>query len=309
MVADQNKSDINKVAVMGTKPGCEVKYREPCPAAMPGGTPTEDVTHTDLVKKIIEQHGIFQSILEKLTTLITSLGTITKPQEAYYDTPLTAIQVATPNQPNSPDTISNAAAVPPAPGYQLEYVYPTLQRISPKITVINDGSDTLFVISTPDGKNWSSEVTILTGEARTLWNVWALALRSPTAGIVTPPSGGVYRVIERDFWLAYSKPAGGTANRPAFDAQVVNAPLAGAFLPNIPVPNGFSLVVRANVNNAAAEQIFIGNSIVNATTAGVPGNRDTLNAGDRAALFVTNANLVAVASTTGVGNVDILVEQ
>ena len=305
---EQRNRGTKKVSVLGEN-NCEVKYREPCATGMPGGTPAGDVTHIDLIKKIIEQHDIFKAILDQLTELVARLGTTTKPQEAYYDTPITAITVATPLQPNSPDTISSPTTVPPTPGYQLENVYPTLQRISPKITVINDGSDTLFVISTPDGKNWSSEVTILTGEARTFWNVWALALRSPTAGIVSPPSGGVYRVLERDFWLAYSKPAGGTANRPAFNAQVVNAPLAGALLPNIPIPNGFALVVRANVNNAAAEQIFIGNSIVNATTAGVPGNRITLEPGGRVSLFVTNANLVAVSSTTGAGNVDILVEQ
>ena len=186
--------------------------QQPCPPAPPAPTspPTESPILTELVQRIIAdhdaivaQHDTLQQILSKLTDLVTILGTAPKPEDEYYDTPQTIINVPTPLQPNSPDTFS---VLPAAPGYQSENIYAALGRIAPKVTVINDGTATLFVISSPDGKTWSSENTILTGEARTLWNVWEIRLRSPLAGAIGPPTtGGVYRVTERDFWLAYSK--------------------------------------------------------------------------------------------------------
>lgn len=103
--------------------------------------------------------------------------------------------------------------------------------------------------------------------------------------------------------------SGPAPNRVLFTARVVNAPLAGTLLPDITVPNGFTLIVRAHINNAVGQQVFIADSIANAIAGGVPGNRNTLDPGDVARLYVTNANLIAVASTTGTGNVDILVEQ
>lgn len=247
-------------------------------------------------------------ILEQLGVIVKNLKPdVAKPELDYYDTPQTVISVATTTQP-SPDVISNALAG--TPGYQVEEIYPTLMRISPKITVINDGSATLFVISSPDGKDWSAEVTILVGEARTFYNVWELRLRSPTAGGIGPPtSGGVYRVTERDFWLAYTKGTSGGAitNRAAFTAQSLQ-PIAATpgftQLPNIPVPDGFALVIRATVGNGA--QVFLANS--GANTAVVTA-RVTLNAGDSVKLFITNANLVFVAGSVAGQNVDILVEQ
>lgn len=188
----------------------------PCTAPAPPETPVpapppvEGPNYTELIQRIIAdhdaivaQHGTMQQILSKMTELVTILGTAPKPEDEYYDTPLTIITVPTPLQPNSPDSFS---VLPATPGYQSENLYAALERISPKITVINDGTATLFVISSPDGKTWSSENTILTGEARTFWNVWELRLRSPLAGVIGPPTtGGVYRVTERDYWLPYIK--------------------------------------------------------------------------------------------------------
>ena len=180
----------------------------PAPAPAPG--PTTEQILIDLVQRIIAdhdaivaQHDTMQQILSKMTELVTILGTAPKPENEYYDTPQTVITVPTPIQPNSPDSFS---VLPATPGYQSENMYAALGRIAPKITVINDGTATLFVISSPQGKTWSSENTILTGEARTFWNVWELRLRSPLAGVIGPPTtGGVYRVTERDYWLPYAK--------------------------------------------------------------------------------------------------------
>ena len=93
-------------------------------------------------------------------------------------------------------------------------------------------------------------------------------------------------------------------NRTSFLAEVVSAPTTGAQLPNIPIPNGFALSVRAHVDNQG--QVFVANSFINVTT---PGNRITLNAGDVIKLFLTNANIVFVAGSDSTENVDILVEQ
>ncbi|MBU0846743.1 hypothetical protein KKH23_06090 [Patescibacteria group bacterium] len=186
-------------------------YQPPCPVPPPAGAPQGvEPDHTELIQRILEQHETLKQILDKITELVTSIGTAPKPELNYYDTPQRVITVATPTQPNSPDIISNVITA--TPGYQAETIYATLQRIAPKITVINDGSDTLFIITSPEGMTWSSEATILSGEARTFWNVWEMRLRSPTAGILgTPNTGGVYRVTERDYWLAYVKliPSGG----------------------------------------------------------------------------------------------------
>ena len=287
-------------------------YQPPCPAGIPPSIPPVpppggEPGYTELIQRILEQHETMQQILSKMTELVTSLGTAPKIEREYYNTPQTAIQVATPNpaagQPLDPDQITNGVN----PGFQAETVYVQLGRKAPQISVINDGNVTLYVIATPDGANWSPEAAILIGEARRFYNVWELRLRSTVAGNVSTLQGGVYRATEYEYSLAYTSTV--TFNRTAFDARVVNAPLAGALLPNITVPNGFALVVRANINNAVGEQVFVANSVANAIAGGVPGNRVTLNSGDRVTLYVTNANLIAVASTTGAGNADILVEQ
>lgn len=209
---------LNKVSTQGSEPARTrfrpSPYQPQCPAGTPPSTPpvppsagtpppAGEQGYTELIQRILEQHDTMQQILSKMTEVVTILGTAPKPEDKYYDTPQTIITVPTPTQPNSPDSFS---VLPATPGYQSENVYAALGRIAPKITVINDGTATLFVISSPDGKTWSSENTILTGEARTLWNVWELRIRSPLAGVLGPPTtGGVYRVTERDYWLPYAK--------------------------------------------------------------------------------------------------------
>lgn len=299
-----------------------------CPPSVPSDTRLYD-TLQKLMRDISDQQGAISDYLKGMTEqqtetidLLNSINQCICAQPigaqpvfgTYYNKPETPILVGTAFVPPF-DRISN---VPPGtPGYQREAVWDTLNRLSKRITIINDGTTDIFVIASNDGKAWSLEAPIRIGEARTFFDIYELRIRGPVAGDVNTAignlfSGGVYRITEYDYWLAYSAaaaPSTSTANRGAFTAQVVNAPLAGAFLPSIIVPNGFSLVVRANANNAVAEQIFVANSIANATTPGIPGNRITLNAGDATTLLVTNAGLVAVSSTTGAGNVDILVEQ
>ncbi len=278
----------------------EAKPEERPPEQRP---PAGEPTYTELVKRLLDSEA---RIIEELVAIREGLKTAEKFEVNYYNTPLTAIAVATPDPPaGSPLDPNQIAGLT---GYQVEGIYTQLQRIAPKITVINDGTSNLFVITTPDGTNWSREAPILTGEARTFFNVWELRLRSPVAGNLTLLTGGIYRVTEYEFWLAYSS----NVNKASFDARVVNAPVAGALLSTqlgatIQVPNGFALVLRATVGNAG--QVYVANSVANAVAAGVPGNRITLNAGDSARLYIKNTDAVAIAGSALAQNLDVLVEQ
>ena len=224
--------------------------------------------------------------------------------EKYYSTQQLAITVATPNKPDNADVIANA--VTGAIGYDRIPVYDIMHRSSRSISVINDGTAHLFVITSSDGKNFSAqENPILVGESRIFHNIYEMRIRSPSSGDLTTGVGGLYRVTEYDYSLSYS--ISGSINRVSFVARIVNSPLAGAFLPDISVPGGFALTLRANVNNGLGF-VYIADTILNATNAAVPGFRITLAAGDVARLYITNANLVAVAGSTGAENIELLVE-
>lgn len=299
----------------GHQDGFEGRYKQVPPSvkeAKPGERPPEERPpagepgHIDLIKRILEQHDIFVEILAKLNEMLR--GVAPRQEIRYYNTPQTAILVATPNP------AAGQALDPENPGYQAETVFNQLQRIAPQISVINDGNATLYVITTPDSANWSPEAAILVGEARRFYNVYELRLRSTVAGTVSTLQGGIYRVTEYEYSLAYTSTV--TFNRTAFIAQsvvlpdalnhaldaVLNAANVGATLP-IAVPNGFALVVRSNVKNAGTLYV----SASDATNAVL---RVTLNAGDTLKLFITSSSLVFVALTNfATDRVDILVEQ
>lgn len=151
-----------------------------------------------IVKKPVKKPSVGEvllQILEKLKLLDAGMNALRGQHSEYYTSAQTAISVATPTKPSSPDVIAAGTT----PGYQIESVYNQLQRISPKITVINDGTSNLFVITTPDAITWSPETLIAPGETYTFFNVWEMHLRSPVAGNLIPViSGGVYRVTEYD---------------------------------------------------------------------------------------------------------------
>lgn len=285
---------------------CQVEYTPP--------SPEEESAIVELLKELIynqkelinNQNEGFSSLESLLNQLITLTGPSQPPIDRYFSTEETAISIATPNKPEGPDTIANAATG--TTGYDRIRIYDIMGRNSPNISVINDGTTSLFVIISHDGQIWSSdENPILVGEARLFHNAHELRIRSPTAGNLSNFTGGVYRATEYDYWLAYSSAvSSGAINRSTFTAQSligIGAPGVGTNLPNITVPNGFQLVVRATIGNVA--NVFLANSAAN---TGIAANRITLAAGDTAKLQITNANLVWVAST-GVANVDILAEQ
>jgi hypothetical protein len=230
-------------------------------------------------------------LLEGILRLVKKLTT---PDDVLVNYPQTTITIATPTRPDSPDILANNTAVPPLPGYDPISIYYDRHRIANSIWLTNDGGDTLYAISSHNGINWSGESEVFPGESREFTDVFELRVRSPRACTM-------YRVTQY-------KPEGLlTANLCAFTAQVVNAPVLGVLLPTIPIPLGMSLVIRAHVLNNG--QVFVANSIANAINIAIPGFRNTLNSGEVVRLYITNANLVAVAGSAASQNVDILVEQ
>ena len=91
----------------------------------------------------------------------------------YYDINGT-ITTAQATDPNDQDNVN----------YNQEQIFVSLERNAEKITVSNDGADTLFVIiSHEGGQNFARERPIYSGENKTYFNVYELRLRSATQGL------------------------------------------------------------------------------------------------------------------------------
>lgn len=259
-----------------------------------------------------------KEIISALQTINDSLsGKYTTTTGMWYNRPETPILVASPVFPVPPfDQISDP--ITGATGYQRETVYTQLNRISKRITIINDGTTDIFVIASNNGQTWSLEAPIRIGEARTFFDVYELRVRGPVAGDVNTKignlfSGGVYRISEYDYWLAYATAASSStavSNSGAFVAfSLIGIGIPGtgtqlALPGTIIIPNGFSLEIRATPGNTG--QVFLANS---GSNTGVATSRITLNAGDAVSLFVNDASLVWVAGSAPGQNIDILVEQ
>lgn len=98
-----------------------------------------------------------------------------------------------------------------------------------------------------------------------------------------------------------------TPNNPTFKAQVVTVPAAGTpvNLPNIPIPDGVDLTIRAKATNGK-NLIFVSDSSANAA---LPAARLTLAAGESVGLAVQNANAVWIDGSLNGVSVEIMVEQ
>lgn len=260
-------------------------------------------TSEELLKISIDTQKIHYTSLEGYLDRIAE--NLAPKREKYFNTEITAISVATPIKPEHFDIV--APNGPGGTGYDRVRIFEEVNRISPHVSVINDGTTALYILVSPDGQSWTTqEAPILVGEARLFFNVYELRIRSPEAGNTTTLTGGLYRVTEYDYALAYATIR--TPNRTLFTTSNVAVPgpppAAGALLPPLTIPDGFALVVRANVNNAG--QVFVANSIINTAIAV---NRNTLATGDSVSLYVTNANLVAVLGNIAGQTVDLIVEQ
>jgi len=276
-------------------------YQPPCPpAACPAPENEGDEHKTKPPSRWFT--GIKSIISDGFLQIIRIVNKLRPPDDALINAPQTTVTIATPTKPESPEVLATAGQT----GYDRVFVFLDGQRISSKIWVINDGPGTLFVIASYNLVKWSGESEIFLGEYRAFFNVYELRVRSPNAATR-------YRLTEYEPDLAVVE------NQGSFTAQNIAAPFPapGINLSNIPVPSGFALVVRANVNNAG--QVYIAgpipagvppNPLVDAiTNVGVAATRDTLNAGDTARLYVVNANLAAILGSAAGNTVDILVEQ
>jgi hypothetical protein len=280
------------------------------------GTPSKDTSsYEELVKKVIAQHEDIKNVLVKLTDIAIHSPTLPQKSTQYYNKDKQTIAVAGQNPPAGTNYNPNDPVYSNA-----ELVYDSLQphRRAPRIQIINDSTDTItdktiYVISTSNGGDWTPEATIQIGEARSFFNVWELRLRSPTAGVP-------YRITEWDIWLPYSRPvAAGTINLNLFTGQNILAPFAGPGinLPAITIPNGFSISIKANVNNLG--QVYLsGPTPVQGgltpqadaiTNVGIAANRITLGPGDTVELYISNSNLAAILGSAAGNSVDVLVEQ
>lgn len=286
------------------KPGeCTVKLKprgEECRVALKKPAPSPSKSFQLLLEMMSAQLHILEEIRNSYNNI--------SPTGTYFDTGQLLISIATPTKPPSIDSIADASTG--ITGYDKQDIFAVLQRKTQHLHIINDGPDTVYVIFTTDGKTWTDEIIIPFGEARTIWDVYEVRIRSPTLN-------NKYRMTEYDFWLTYTTtvvnvnvPQSPFANKPNFIARILNAPFGGNTLPVIAVPDGFALVVRANVDNPGNSRVFVGRNVADvAPPRIVPGNFNTLAPGDDVRLFVTNASLVAVAGLLGTENVDITVEQ
>lgn len=198
------------------------------------------------------------------------------------------------------DTIRIAQAINPNdqdnPNYNQERVFEALERNAELLHVSNDGSDILYVVTSHQGGQSSSrERPIYPGEIKKIFNVYELRLRSATVGLP-------YRVSEYSIRCCSA-----LKNRQAFNAQSligIGAVGAGTQLPNLIIPVGLGLVIRATVGNNGT--VYVATSAAN---TGIAANRITLAVGDAVKLLITNANIVWVAGSAAAQNVDLLVEQ
>lgn len=210
-----------------------------------------------------------------------------------FDTGSLTTTIATPTTPSSPDTIATAAI----PGYDSLQINHLLSRNSPRLTLINDGPGTLYVISSDDGERWSqTEIIVQFGEYRVLNNVFELRLRSPQLTS--------YRATEGEIYTSYSV-VSADLNRADFNTGQTLVPVPGVAvqLPNIAIPDGFALVIKALPANAG--RVYIGHT---AADAQVPANAYSLGPNEHVELKITNANLVYLDAAAVNDGVEIVVE-
>ena len=212
-----------------------------------------------------------------------------------FDTGSLTISIITTSTPASPDTISDAAIA--VTGYDRLQVNHLLSRNSPRLTLVNDGPGTLYVITSDEGERWSqTEVVVQFGEYRVFNNVFELRLRSPQLTS--------YRATEGEIYTSYSV-VSANLNRSDFNTgqTLVLFPGTAVQLPNIAIPDGFTLVIKALPGNAG--RVHIGHD---AATAQVPANAYSLGPNEHAELNLTNANLVWLDAAVVNDGVEILVE-
>lgn len=242
-----------------------------------------------------ERRSFFHDLLHKLDKIITLqlYGRLSRGN--LYNEHYTSI-IATPNQPESQDTIATATSA----GYTQHRINEKIGRNASKLYVINDGPIALYVVTTPDAKKWSAdEAIIYSGESREFYDVYEIRVR-------TPEADHKYRVTEYDHKLAYS--SSGTPNRSSLvirtEDDIAILGVGTTQLPDVTVPNGFTVVIRADPTNTGI--VYIATTVAR---LGAVATRAPLNAGDVVRFYITNVNLLHVAGSVANQDVNIFVEQ
>ena len=182
-------SDITKPPETLTKP--------PETLTKPPEVPSTSISILELnnsIKSLSEQMSLFKSGIEKFIEYQTKISEQTIGKESisrgdikkkkhinYFDRHFT-IPVATASDPN--DFASSS--------YQTVQIKEELERYADIIQVVNDGSDTLYVIISHGGStNYSKEEFLYPGETKLYYYVYEMKFRSPTISLP-------YRVTEYD---------------------------------------------------------------------------------------------------------------
>jgi len=252
-------------------------------------------------------NGLLEQIIQLLTDIQTNLSS-TSPSGSWYEFN-GVTSVATPPDAINPYQDPNQITDGIKPGYNVGDVNNQLHgRNAPDLWIVNDGpKNSMYIITSSDGKSFSPEFQVGNGERRLIHDVYEFRFRSAVAG-------NALRASEREIVAPYVSivtstitPVG-TANEPNFTTNSVIAIIGGTplTLVSIPIPNGFSIVVRANVDNGGATRVYLANSIAN---TGIAANRVTLAPGDSVSLTISDVNKIFVRGSTGVEVVDWIVEQ
>lgn len=180
-----------------------------------------------------------------------------------------------------------------------------------------DPNNPFLYVRTSTGANaeFSVEIPVRVGEDWEFRDVYAFRIRSSVAGqqyrITTDP----HRTTFVSTIVNVPIPGGATtppvANRNNFIALNVPVGIVDSVLSSSPpglistitIPNGFAIVITANIDNSGTSRIFV------SRTNALSGNRVTLAPGDAARLNITTSDLIHVAANVAGQSIDILVEQ
>jgi len=229
--------------------------------------------------------------------------------ERYFTQGSTAITTVTSSQPESPDSVVTDCQSNPVPGVTSGYdricVNQVLNRNARTITVTNDGTVTLFIITSSDGIKWSrDEIPIFRGEYKRFFNIYELRIRANKIGVLehnitvggvvrtVVSYGGIYRVTEFETENALFN-----VNRTAiYITTYPNLLVIGIGIVIFTITGNMintPVAFRASVTNTdVVYATYAGGNILNAA------QRITLNPGDTFRVNITNGAQIGFAGAS-----------
>jgi hypothetical protein len=97
-----------------------------------------------------------------------------------------------------------------------------------------------------------------------------------------------------------------TPNQSCFRVKVIRVPIKGTpvQLPDIPIPDGIDVVIKAKTNNGA-KRIYIANSSANTA---IEDERAELRAGEAIGLQICNTNFVWIDASANDAAIELIME-